>query len=99
LADLPAAHATVADLEGLSALKSELKLTQDNSALKDSTIDQQVKVLSDTKAELLTCQRTQTDATRLCKAQVAEAKATARKHTIWWAVGAFVGGLITGRKL
>lgn len=98
LADLPAAHATVDQLEQLPVMQQELREEQANSAQKDVVMAGDGKLLNDVKAELATCQKVQVDADTLCKAQVAEVKAKARKHTFIWAVATFIGGLIAGHK-
>lgn len=99
LADLPAAHATVDQLEQLPVMQQELKDEQANSAQKDVVLAGDEKLLTDVKAELATCQKVQVDADTLCKAQVAEVKAKARKHSLMYAIGAFIGGLIAGHRL
>lgn len=97
-ADLPAAHATVDQLEQLPVVQQELKDEKANSTQKDVVLAGDEKLLNDVKAELATCQKVQVDADALCKAQVKEVKAQARKHSLMYAIGAFIGGLIAGHK-
>ncbi len=99
LSDLPAAHETVDELEQLSEAEAELAQVKANSGLKDSALAAQTQVLVDTQAELATCKAVKVDTDAACKAQVAEVKATARKHSLIYAIGAFIGGIVFGRKL
>jgi hypothetical protein len=99
LADLAASHATVAQLEELPVLRQELKQTQADAALKDKSIAQAVVTLAGKDAELVTCKKIQTDADTVCAAKLKEQAAVARKRSLWYSVGAFIGGILAGRKL
>lgn len=91
MADLPAAHATVDQLEQLPEKVAELQKLTANSAEKDGTIAQAVKTLGDTQAELSTCKATIPDMKTACDKKVSDVKAQARKGKF----KAFIGGALT----
>jgi len=97
-ASLAAAHTTVDTLEEIPILKQEAKDSAANSLEKDKTIENQKKVLADTEAEFGTCKQTIKDKDTACKKEIASVKASARKHSLMTALGAFVGGIILGHR-
>jgi hypothetical protein len=99
LVDLPAAHATVDQLEQLPEVKAELVQVKANDLLKDQAMAQEQKVLGDAQAELATCKLVKTDADTVCVAKLKEQAAKARKRSIVYAVLAFVGGIFVRGKL
>jgi hypothetical protein len=98
LVDMPAAHATVSQLEQLPVLQAEIQQTQATSSQKDLALTATNKVLGDTQAQLVSCQKVAADSDAVCKAEIAQKVAAARKHGIWAAVGSFIGGILLGRK-
>lgn len=79
-ADLPAAHATVDQLEEIPVLRKEKADIQANSLLKDATLTQAQKTLFDTQTELGTCKNnTIPDMKTACDKQIKDLKAQARK--------------------
>jgi chromosome segregation ATPase len=100
LATLPAAHATVNQLEEIPVLKGEKKKIADDSAKKDDAIAQALKTLGSTTAELDTCKNhTVPDAKKACDKEISEVKAKARKRNLFVAIVAAVGGFILRTKI
>lgn len=98
LADLPAAHETVSELEELPVLREEKAKVEAVSAGKDQTIMSAQNLVTAVKSELSTCQQTVKDADAVCKAKMAEGKAAQRKRNIIIAIASAVGGfLLRGR--
>ncbi len=91
------ARTTVNALEELPALRQEIEKKDVNSKEKDNTISSLQKSLGSTEAELTTCKKTVIDQDDSCKKQIKDIKAQARKHSVWAALGGFVGGLIFDR--
>lgn len=99
LVDLPAAHATVDQLEQLPVLQAELQQTQATSSQKDLALSASMKLSNDIQNQLLSCQKVTQDADAVCKAEIKQKVAAARKHGIWFTVGSFVAGVLLGRKI
>lgn len=80
VADLPAAHATVDQLEQLPEKVAEIQKLTANSLVKDGALDQAVKTLGSTQAELNTCKTvTVPDMAKACDRKVSDVKDQARK--------------------
>lgn len=99
LADLPAAHATVDQLEQLPEVKSELVASQANGVLKDQALVGTQQVLVDTQAELGTCKKVTLDSDLVCTAKLKEQAAKARKHSLIYSTIAFIAGVFVRGKL
>lgn len=99
LVDFPAAHATVDQLEQLPVLQQQVALVTATSNQKDLALSATNKVLGDTQAQLASCQKVTLDADSVCKAEIKQNVAAARKHGIWGAVGSFIGGILLGRRI
>lgn len=99
LADDAASHETVSELEELPVLRQENKKISDVSATKDTTLISAQNLVTATKDELTTCKKTIVDADAVCTAKLKEQAAKARKRSILYAVGSFIGGILFGRKL
>lgn len=89
-ADLPAAHATVDQLEQLPEKTAEIQKLTANSLEKDGAIAQAVKTLGDTQTELATCKATIPDLKTACDKKVSDVKAQARNGKF----KAFIGGAL-----
>ena len=99
VASLPAAHATVNQLEEIPILKAEAQKTAANSSQKDATIGRLQAVQLDLENELATCKKTVADSAKLCDAKVSEQKAKGRKRNVVVAVLAAVGGFLIRSKI
>ena len=82
-ADLPAAHATVDQLEQLPEKVQEIQKLTENSAQKDEALTQYQKTLLSTTAELDTCKKvTVLDMKMACDKENKDLKAQARKSKL-----------------
>jgi septal ring factor EnvC (AmiA/AmiB activator) len=100
LASLAAAHTTVAQLEELPVLREETNQKDRNGQQKDVVITRLQSVTEDLTRELGTCKVTIADKDELCRKQLDEVKARARKRERNWFVAGLVAatGLIFGLK-
>ncbi len=90
------AHDTVAALEQIPVLQSNLKDTQSDLGATQGALGQANTVISDQTKQITGLNLEISDRTKACAAQVAAAKAEGRKGKIRWFKIGFVSGFVAG---
>lgn len=99
LVNLDASHKTVSMLEEVPALRQTVQ-NQDKLIANDKSELASIQTaLTSSQVAETACKTTQVSQAAACEAEKKEIKAKARKHSFWFALGSFIGGVFLGHRL
>jgi len=99
LATLPAGTQTVVLLEEVPVLRQTVQ-SQDKLIANDKQELASIQTaLTSSQAAETACKTTQVSQAAACEAEKKEIKAKARKHSFWFVLGSFIGGVFLGHRI